>query len=371
MKSRKHLNSIGGLGIVLMLLELIPMVVPSTGWAQKVDPNYFKGKNIEFIVPVAAGGGTDTFARFLSGWLPKFIPGNPVITVRNMPGANAMIGCNYVYKVAKKDGLTVLAASSGNNLLSLLQSKGVEYDLNNMPMVISASSGQLFYIKEDFVKNFKDVFDREIIIFGHNPAGGGVATSFILAKEILGFKTKKIILAYGGTGEARRAFLAGEINASGETLQTYEGYVKPLEKKGEIKILFQIGTLDSAGNVIRLDPPLGHIPTVYDRYVEIYGKPPSGKAWEAFKTLIGPFAVFEKGLYFPPGTPSEVVNIVGEACEKIVKDPKFIAEADAKLQSMFISGEPMRKIYDKSMIQANPEAISWLKTWLREKWGVD
>ncbi len=124
MKSLKRLDSIRGLGIVLMLLVLIPMVVTSTGWAQKVDPNYFKGKTIEIVVPMAAGGGADIGARFLSNWLPKFIPGNPLVIVVNMPGANGMLGSNHVYNVAKKDGTTMLNTSGAVNLISLLQLKG-------------------------------------------------------------------------------------------------------------------------------------------------------------------------------------------------------------------------------------------------------
>ncbi len=348
------------------------MATPMSGWAQKIDPaTYYKGKTIELIVPVSAGGGSDITARFLTDWFNRFIPGNPGIIVRLMPGANNLIGSNYVYNVAKKDGLTILVGSSVTNINSLLQLKGCKYDLNKMPLVMAVPSGQIFYIRANVIKTFKDIFEKEVVIFGHQPAGGGNATGFILAKEVLGFKTQKIILVYQGSGDARRAFLSGESNATGDTVQVYEASIQPLEKTGDIKYLFQSGTLDTAGNVIRVDPPVGHIPTVYDRYVEIYGKPPSGNIWEAYKTFLGVVSVFEKTLTFPPGTPSEIVNIVGEACNKLVKDPKFIADADAKLRSQPIAGAEMQKIYENSMIRANPEAINWLKTWLREKWGVE
>jgi tripartite-type tricarboxylate transporter receptor subunit TctC len=36
----------------------------------------------------------------------KYIPGNPNLMVQNMPGASSMIAANYVYNVAKPDGLT-------------------------------------------------------------------------------------------------------------------------------------------------------------------------------------------------------------------------------------------------------------------------
>ncbi|MDI7259133.1 MAG: hypothetical protein QME90_04330 [Thermodesulfobacteriota bacterium] len=165
------------------------------------------------------------------------------------------------------------------------------------------------------------------------PPGGGLSTAFILAKELLQFKTKKLILAYGGSGDARRAFLSGELNTSSDTTAAYTSQVLPMEKRGEIKMLWQSGTLDEVGNVIRGDPPFGHVPSVYDRYVEVHGKPPTGKVWEAYKTILVACVVFEKSIAFPPGTPPEIVSIVADACEKLVKDPQFIKDADAKLKS--------------------------------------
>jgi hypothetical protein len=37
----------------------------------------------------------------------KYVPGNPTFVVENMPGAGFLISANYVYKVAKPDGLTI------------------------------------------------------------------------------------------------------------------------------------------------------------------------------------------------------------------------------------------------------------------------
>lgn len=359
---------LGFISVVFIFFVATPTAVR----AQKVDPaTYYKGKTIEVIVPLAPGGGADITARFVSGWLTKFIPGNPFVVIRNMPGANGLIGANFVYNIAKKDGLTVMLGYGGVNLNSLLQFKGCEYDLNKMPLVLACPSANITFIKGDLIKNFKDIFEKEMVIFGHLPPGGSVTTTFILTKELLGFKTQKMILAYQGSGDARRAFLAGEVNVTGDTVQAYEANIKPLEKSGEIKILWQSGTLDPAGNVIKVDPPLGHIPSVYDRYLEVYGKPPSGNVWEALKMLIGAVAVFDKPLNFPPGTPTEIVNILAASCERMIKDPKFIVDANAKLRSTFVAGEPMRKTYDKTMRNANPEVVRWLKTWLREKWGVE
>jgi hypothetical protein len=42
-----------------------------------------------------------------SRYMPKYIPGNPEIAVQAMPAAGSLVAANYVYNVAKPDGLTL------------------------------------------------------------------------------------------------------------------------------------------------------------------------------------------------------------------------------------------------------------------------
>ena len=219
---------------------LISLLAPLSGRAQTVDPlTYYRGKAITIIVPFAAGGGTDIMTRWLAPWLTKYIPGNPTVSVVNMPGAGGMIGANHVYNVVKQDGLTLMTSSSGNNMMWLLKAKGVEFDQSKMPVALATSTGFIFFAKGDLYKEFKDIFDKELIIFGHQPAGTSTTLQFLVIKELLGFKTKKLILAYEGSGDAWRAYVAGEINTSGIPTPGYLSYIKALETTGEAKMLFQ------------------------------------------------------------------------------------------------------------------------------------
>ena len=335
-----------------------------------VSDDFYKGKSIDIILPYSAGGGTDVMARFLGPWLTKFIPGNPSIVVRNMPGANGMIGANHVYNTAKKDGLTMMGGSGGNNLHSLLQLEGVEFDLKEMPMVMAASTGIIHYCKTGTFDKFEDIYDKEILIYGHLPAGGSQSTTFLMIKEILGFKTKKLLLAYGGSGDARRAFLRGEVNCTSDTALGYMGRSIKLEKEGEITILWQTGTLDSAGKLVKTDPPFGHIPTVYERYVDRYGKPPSGPVWNAYKALVAAVIVFDKSYVFPPGTPKERVKIVADACKRMVADPEFSKACQKKLKVELVVGEELQALFTENIVKADPDAVKWLKKWLREEFKV-
>jgi hypothetical protein len=59
------------------------------GLAQDAIAQFYRGRQITVIVGSSAGGGYDIYARLLARHMPKHIPGHPVMTVTNMPGAGS------------------------------------------------------------------------------------------------------------------------------------------------------------------------------------------------------------------------------------------------------------------------------------------
>src|SRR3990172_12508868 len=68
---------------------------------------FYKGKTIRIVVGLSAGGGYDVYSRVIARHIGKHIPGNPTVIVDNMTGAGSLISANYLYKVAKPDGLII------------------------------------------------------------------------------------------------------------------------------------------------------------------------------------------------------------------------------------------------------------------------
>src|SRR5262249_36493342 len=89
---------------------------------------FYTGKNLRLIVPSGAGGGYDVYSRLLARHLADHIPGHPNIVVENMPGASGILGTNWLYNIAPRDG-TVLG-STFNTLLTepLLGNVAAKYD---------------------------------------------------------------------------------------------------------------------------------------------------------------------------------------------------------------------------------------------------
>ena len=81
---------------------------------------YYEGKSIRIIVGTAPGGGYDTYTRLLARHFSKHIPGAPTVIVDNMPGAGGLLSANYMYRVAKPDGLTIGHFVGGQFLQQLL-----------------------------------------------------------------------------------------------------------------------------------------------------------------------------------------------------------------------------------------------------------
>ena len=78
---------------------------------------------------------TTPYTRLLSRHLGKHIPGNPTVVVENMAGANSLICANYIYRVAKPDGLTMANFIGGLFLQQLLAKPGIEFDARRFEYV--------------------------------------------------------------------------------------------------------------------------------------------------------------------------------------------------------------------------------------------
>jgi tripartite-type tricarboxylate transporter receptor subunit TctC len=96
---------------------------------------YYQGKQIKVIVGFTTGGFYDRWARLLSRYMPKHIPGNPEMIVQNMPGAGSVIATNFVYSVAKPDGLTIGFPSNAIYLDQLIGRAEVKYDVRKFAWI--------------------------------------------------------------------------------------------------------------------------------------------------------------------------------------------------------------------------------------------
>ncbi len=102
----------------------------------------FPTKPIRWIVTITPGVTQDLIARRLAPDMAKFL-GQPVV-VENKPGADSIIGYEYVAKQVPADGYTIATASVSNLAILPLTVKGLKFDpLKDLPPIIGIADTRL------------------------------------------------------------------------------------------------------------------------------------------------------------------------------------------------------------------------------------
>ena len=108
---------------------LVLASVLSADPALSQSESFYKGKTLRFVVGSAPANFYDSWARLIARYWGKHIPGNPNVIVQNMPGAGSISATNYVYGVAKADGLSVLLPNNSIYIEQLIGRKEANFDL--------------------------------------------------------------------------------------------------------------------------------------------------------------------------------------------------------------------------------------------------
>ena len=73
-----------------MLAVLLCVALGRPAFADSVA-DFYRGKQIQFIIRSAVGGGYDQYSRLLARHIGKHIPGNPTVLPVNMPGGGGIV----------------------------------------------------------------------------------------------------------------------------------------------------------------------------------------------------------------------------------------------------------------------------------------
>jgi tripartite-type tricarboxylate transporter receptor subunit TctC len=305
---------------------------------------YYKGKTIRFVVGSGAGAFYDLWGRLIARHWGKYIPGNPEVIVQNMPGASSLTATNYVYGVAKPDGLTVVLPNNSIYIEQLVGRKEVQFDLRKFHWLGSASQESiLFYMRAD--TPFRSVAD--IVKAKQPPSCGGSGTTssdYIVAKILeltVGAKINSVSGYPGGT-EADLAVEKGEIVCRAHTLSAHYGR-EPFtswHKKGFDRHLLQSGR--------KRDPRAAEAPTIYEILDEF--KVPNNRRRVVQALLSG--GEFGRPVLVTPGTAPERVKILRDSFARALKDEELLAEAKkGKMDVEFTSGEELEALVKEVLDQ--------------------
>jgi tripartite-type tricarboxylate transporter receptor subunit TctC len=314
-----------GLLVLAGLLQGLP--------AWSAEP-FYKGKVIRIVPYVAPGSGTDLQSRILARHLPKYIPGHPKIIVQNMPGGGGIIAANYVFNLAKPDGLTLGSLSRGMPILSLAKASGIEYDARKFRWLGAPTEHTTVCVIRSATgfKTVKDVVgSKKPLILGATGRGAGSFQVPSTLNATLGTNIK-IIPGYRGASAMHLAMETGEID--GRCLFYFgvrgNAFLKNGVDSGKLRIIVQMPVRH---------PDLPGVP-VFNR---LTSKP---EDLALMKLMAAPFFHWVA----PPGIPNERLTVLREGFMKTYQDSDFQAEANKiGLDVNPLSGEKVEQIALKMM----------------------
>jgi tripartite-type tricarboxylate transporter receptor subunit TctC len=337
--------------VALLASAMIQTLAAGTALAQT---NFYQGKTMTFIVNMAAGDANDLWARTLSRSLVKFIPGNPNIVAQNMAGGGSMISANYLYSVAKPDGLTLGQTSASLYFQQLTGRREVQFDWRKFSWIGSAGRVEaLLMMRAD--APYRSIED--IRAGGEPPKCSATAPgssghiSLKVLEETLGAKFR-IVTGYKSGSDQDLAIERGEVqcrSVSSASFLAREPFIS-WQKKGFIRILVQSGR--------KRNPKLADVPTIYELMTR--HQTPEAKQGVA-AVLLGADHFGQYLAVAPPAIPAERLKILREAYTRALKDGDLIEEAKNRNWSIEqVTGEELQALA-KEVIDQPPQLIGRVK----------
>jgi tripartite-type tricarboxylate transporter receptor subunit TctC len=330
-------------GSVLAALVAGVLAIPAPALAQA---DFYKGKTVAIVIG-AKTGSLAVAAQLVGRHLGKYIPGNPTVINRQMPGGAHLNATNHIFNVAEADGLSILAANPNVAMGQLAKLPNVRFDANKFIWLGSSGpDGVMFAIRADLpFKTFQEMRDSgKEFVAGTTGPGSNAHDMPLLLKEFAGFSKLRLVAGYAANSDILLAVERKESDAYSALATTIQLAVD----RGAVRPLVRTRTPVPGWNQLPTDESLATNDTGR-ALMAIRGIPQSiGRA----------FAV-------RPGTPPERVAILRAALAKALKDPELLAEAKkAKINIQAISDADVTKWFGELLNQP-PQVLAAMNKYLK------
>ena len=259
-----------------------------SGYAQA-----YPAKTVRIVVPFAAGGPADIYARFLAQRLQEPL-GQPFI-VDDRPGAGSIIGTDLVAK-SPADGYTLLLMSNTHTVNESLVPKKPFVLMKDFVGVAPINYSDLLMVVHPSVpaKSVKEFIQlAKAKPQGLNYASSGTGTPYHMAGEL--FKALAGIdivhVPHKGSSEARTSVVGGQVEMMIDAITT----MAPIAKSGRVRALATTGT--------RRSDVMPEVPTLAQAGVKDYE------------------ATIWLGIMAPAGTPKPIIERLNAEITRIAARP--------------------------------------------------
>ena len=301
-------------GIPMLKRIFIISLILSCFIVMPIQAADFPTKEVQIIIPWAAGGATDLIFRALAATTGKHL-GKAVVIV-NKPGGAGAVGYTEAAQ-AKPDGYTLVSAITPLTILPHQVKTAFTYK-DFEPVINVVDDPSMFLVRSDApwksLKEFLDFAKKnpDMITIGNSGAGGGVHLVALAFEKAAGVKFNHI--PFSGGGPSVTAILGGHINAV--SVSPPEGIEHVKAGKLKIIALFSEKRFELFPDVL----------TVKEQGVDF---------------VMGMW----RGLAASKGTPPDVIKKLHDAFKQGMEDPVFQKNArDMAVNLRYLGPEAFGKL---------------------------
>ena len=260
----------------------------------------FPGRNIDFIIPKAPGGGFDNLVRVIAPALEKYLPHKVNVVPDNIPAGGGGKGIGQLYR-ARPDGYTIGAVDLPGSFILQERQGNAGFDLNRITWLCAMGQPEFFCLcvgATSPLKTFDDLKmlskKRAVKFTSSGPEGTAYAAT-VVGANLLEVRAQ-LITGYKGSSD----FVVGAIRGDGDAVIAPVTSIRPMQQSRTIRIL---ATFE----------PHSSFPGVPD--ASTLGKPELSRI--LLDRLVGA----------PPGLSAGIKSILSGALAKTMADPRTVGLA--------------------------------------------
>lgn len=273
----------------------------------------YPSKPVRVIVPYVAGGAADITTRVIAQKLSDRLGASFV--VENKPGANGMIGTDFVAK-AKPDGYTLLADASGPLVVNPSLYEKVPYDpvkdlvpvsqLTSYQYALVVPAASPLHSLDDLIRTARSQPGK--LSYG----SAGIGAGGHLAGELLALmsKTELTHVPYKGNAQALADILGGQLSFTFDTIVTAVPHIR----SGKLRAFAVSGPTRSSA--------LPDVPTMEEL------------GYKGFH--ITQF----QGILAPAGTDAAIVKTLNDAVGAAMREPDVVKRLAEEGGYEIVAGSP-------------------------------
>jgi tripartite-type tricarboxylate transporter receptor subunit TctC len=305
--------------------------------------DFYAGKTINIYIGTGEGpGALSAYPRALAQVIGRYIPGNPSIVVRNMPGAGGIKAANFIYSIAPQDGTAWGFITRGFVRAPLLATPQAQFDPTRFHWIGTTSqetSVAAVWTQGTRVRTMQDAMGEEVV-FGGTSLATDTGLFPTILNRLIGTRFK-VIVGYKSSTDVDLAMERGEVQGKIWTWGSLKsGNTADWLAEKKVALLAQFGLARARD--------LPDLPLALD-----FAKSPEDR--QVMELVFAPLSLGYPS-FMGPGVPLDRIEVMRRAFDKTVRDPEFVALMQQ--QNLVLdpaTGEAVQAIVQR--LYAMPQAV--------------